>query len=80
MVMKTGPELIEEIGQYPTLDTILDRNPVGDPPSFEEYVLQIKRERADRALFVIKEQAAKAKKAGQEEGLSNDSAADQSGA
>lgn len=69
--MKTGLELIAEIGQYPTLNTILDRNPVGNSPTFEEYVQQIKRERAERVLFVIKEQAKKAKKSGQEEGIEN---------
>lgn len=60
--MKTGPELMEEIARYPTLDTMLDRNPYAIPPTREEMKLQIARMRAERALFQIKEQERKDKK------------------
>ena len=60
--LKTGPELMEEIARYPTLDILMDRNPYAVPLTKEEMKLQIARMRAERALFQIKEQERKDKK------------------
>ena len=59
---KTGPELIEEISKYPSLDLLLDRSPFARPPSLEEFVQQIERMRLERSLATIKDQERKDKK------------------
>lgn len=60
----TGPELLEYIAQFPTLDQYLDRDPYAVPLTDSELLLLIQRQRAERALFNIKEQKKRDKKAG----------------
>lgn len=67
---KNGIELMAEIGKYPTLDTLLDRHLGTHPITDEEIKQQIARERAERALFHVKEQDRKAKKGGMVEVVS----------
>lgn len=59
--MKTGPELVKEIGTLPTLDQFLDRNPYAVPLKNAELMEVVKIERAHRAHFNIKEQEKKDK-------------------
>lgn len=63
----TGPQLVEEIGKQPTLDTLLDRDPHAKPYTDIEALAIIEAARRDRALFTIKEEKAKAKREGIEE-------------
>lgn len=67
MTQPTGPELLAEIAEYPSLDAFLDRDPHSQPLSDAELALLVKRLRAERALFTIKEQQSKARRAGIEE-------------
>lgn len=64
MVEKTGKEWMDVITQHPTLDTLLDRDPHAVPYTDEELLRFIEIMRAQRALFNIKEQEARDKKAG----------------
>lgn len=61
---KTGKEWMDVITQHPTLDTLLDRDPHAVPYTDEELLRFIEIMRAQRALFTIKEQDARDKKAG----------------
>lgn len=54
MTDKTGPELVQEIAEAPTLDFIMDRAPPFTRAELEEAV---KRLRAERAAFIEKEQS-----------------------
>jgi len=63
----TGPEVIDEIIKFPTLDWALDRSPFSKPLSRDEYVEMIKIERLARAQFQLKKQKAREKKQGIEE-------------
>lgn len=60
----TGPELMQYIAQFPTLDTYLDRDPYGVPLTDDELLLLVQKQRAERALFTLKEQKKRDKKAG----------------
>lgn len=63
---KTGAELLALIAQHPTLDELLDRDPLAVPYTREELTRIVEIERADRALFNIREQKARDKKDGVE--------------
>lgn len=52
---KTGPELLEEIGENPTLDQFLDRDPHSQPYTDEELLRQIEVERHNRLSYSIRE-------------------------
>lgn len=53
--MKTGPELLVEISQFPTLEILLDRDPHAKPYNDEELVQLVKRERLERAMASVKD-------------------------
>lgn len=59
----TGQELIDKIGEYPTLDTFLDRDPHAEPLSATELADLVGTLRGQRAAFI----AAQEKKASKEE-------------
>ena len=59
--MKTGPEMVKEVAEQPTLDKLLDQ----EPPFSQEKALQIiERLRWDRAQFLANEEKRKAKAEG----------------
>jgi hypothetical protein len=60
----TGPELMAYIAQFPTVDHYLDRDPYAQPLSDEELLLLVNKQRGERALFTLKEQKKRDKKAG----------------
>ena len=60
---KTGYELINEIGEYPTLDTFLDREPERTKLSPAELAALVGTLRGQRAAFI----AAQEKKANKDE-------------
>lgn len=64
--MKTGPELIAEIAKYPTIDVVLDRNPLSKPYTDEELDAEIERQRLERTLFTVKSDERQDKRKGQE--------------
>lgn len=61
---KTGQEWMEIISRHPTLDILLNRSPSAIPYTDAELLRIVEIQRAERALFNIKEQARKDKKAG----------------
>lgn len=60
--MKTGPQLLEEIAKFPTLELMLDRSPHTTPYSPEELLQIVERERLERTMFNIKTQERKDKR------------------
>lgn len=64
---KTGPELIDEITQEPTLDRVMDRSPFAHPLEDTEFLELIEFERHERAQFDLKDEKRKMKKEGIEE-------------
>lgn len=60
--MKTGPELIEEISKYPTLEQFLDRDPHAIPYTDVELMQLVKTERLERSLANIKNDDKKSKR------------------
>lgn len=67
-----GMELLDHIAEYLTLDALLDRNPHAIPYTEEELLRIVQLQRADRATFNIKQEAAKNKKAGIEDSDANE--------
>lgn len=65
--MKTGPELMAELSQYPTLELLLDHDIHAVPMTDDQLELMVKRERAERAFQTFKQDAKKAKRQGVEE-------------
>lgn len=63
--MKTGPELIEEAAQEPTLDEYLRRDPATLSPKDLGKIVELQRK--SRAMFIAQDAAKKEKKSGEEE-------------
>lgn len=63
----TGPELIDKIGEFPTVDILLDRDPHAEPYTINALVQLVEAFRRDRARFNIKDEKKAAKKDGIEE-------------
>lgn len=64
MTEKTGQEWVDIIAAHPTMDELLNRSPFAIPYTDEELMRMVEINRAERALFTIKEQKARDKKAG----------------
>lgn len=56
---KTGPEIIDKISEYPTLDKFLDRDPHSKPLSDTELMELITNERNWRARINVKQETTK---------------------
>lgn len=60
----TGKEWVEIIGKHPTLDELLNRSPYAKPYTDAELLRIVEIERAERALFNIKEEKVRMKREG----------------
>lgn len=58
----TGPELIAQISEHPTLDEILDRDPHASPLSDEELRAFVVSMRQDRARIEARSEEARQKR------------------
>lgn len=64
MVDKTGPEIMDEIIQEPTIDRFLDRSPYAEPLTDAELAELVAAMRRDRVTWNMKEDKKAAKKEG----------------
>lgn len=63
----TGPELIDMIITFPSLDVVLDRDPHARPYTDQELEHLVQGERGRRALYQAKTEKAAAKRQGVED-------------
>jgi hypothetical protein len=61
---RTGPELIDQIIEFPTLDVILDRDPHARPYTDQELEHLVQSERSRRAIYQTKLDKAASKRQG----------------
>ena len=64
---KTGPEWLSDIGNDPTIDELLDRDPHARPYTRQQLLQVVEASRRERSLFNIKNEKREAKKDGVEE-------------
>lgn len=62
---KTGPELLDEAAQHPTLDELMRRDP--KDLTEDDYRVLIEHQRHDRAMFISAQAKKQDKKSGVEE-------------
>ncbi len=62
-----GPQLLQQIGEQPTLDPLLDRSPFSKPYSDQELQRIVTLHRKERAMWNVKQEKKAAKKQGVEE-------------